>query len=49
MHRIHGVPQEDVARHLGISLKTVEKHLRLGTSACRLALADTLHDLAAAP
>lgn len=35
MVRIHGVAQAQVAEHLGISLKTVEKHLRLGTQACR--------------
>lgn len=49
MHRIHGAAQEEIARHLGISLKTVEKHLRLGTAACRRHMADTLRDLAAAP
>ncbi|MFT4241809.1 MAG: RNA polymerase sigma factor [Acidovorax sp.] len=45
MHRIHGLPQQDIAQHLGISLKTVEKHLALGTAACRRALDDTLRDL----
>jgi len=47
MHRIHGLAQQDIARHLGISLKTVEKHLALGTAACRRALEQALHDLAA--
>lgn len=35
MHKIHGLPQGEVARQMGISLKTVEKHLRLGMLACR--------------
>lgn len=35
MHKIHQVPQAEVAERLGISLKTVEKHLRLGLAACR--------------
>ncbi len=47
MHRIHGMAQQDIARHLGISLKTVEKHLALGTAACRGAMDQALHDLAA--
>ncbi|MFT4193459.1 RNA polymerase sigma factor [Ottowia sp.] len=46
MHRIHGVAQQDIARHLGISLKTVEKHLVLGTAACRRALDEALRELA---
>lgn len=49
MYRIHGVAQGDIAQHLGISTKTVEKHLRLGTSACRRALQEALHDMAAVP
>jgi len=47
MHRIHGMPRQDIARHLGLSLKTVEKHLALGTAACRRALDDALHGIAA--
>ncbi|MCU1719709.1 RNA polymerase sigma factor [Pseudomonas sp. 5P_5.1_Bac1] len=35
MHKIHELPQAEVAERLGISLKTVEKHLRLGMAACR--------------
>lgn len=35
MHKIHDLPQAEVARRMGISLKTVEKHLRLGMAACR--------------
>lgn len=35
MHKIHEVPQAQVADRLGISVKTVEKHLRLGLAACR--------------
>ncbi|RYF27113.1 MAG: RNA polymerase sigma factor [Comamonadaceae bacterium] len=47
MHRIHGVAQADVAEHLGISLKMVEKHLRIGTALCRTALDEQLHALGA--
>ncbi|MGS7251036.1 MULTISPECIES: RNA polymerase sigma factor [Pseudomonas] len=35
MHKIHQMPQAEVAAHLGISIKTVEKHLRLGVAACK--------------
>ncbi len=35
MHKIHEMPQAQVASQLGISLKMVEKHLRLGMAACR--------------
>ncbi|KAF1029391.1 MAG: hypothetical protein GAK37_01771 [Pseudomonas sp.] len=35
MHKIHDLPQAEVAARMGISLKTVEKHLRLGLAACR--------------
>lgn len=38
MHKIHEYPQVAVADHLGISVKTVEKHVRLGMEACRRAL-----------
>jgi len=38
LHKIHEWPQAEVARHLGISLKTVEKHLRIGVACCRFAL-----------
>ncbi|WP_286977175.1 RNA polymerase sigma factor [Pseudomonas sp.] len=41
MHKIHELPQAEVARQMGISLKTVEKHLRLGLAACRAHLART--------
>lgn len=40
MHKIHELRQTEVAERLGISVKTVEKHLRLGLAACRAALAD---------
>ncbi len=39
MHKLYEMPQAEVARHMGISLKTVEKHLRLGMLACREQLA----------
>lgn len=35
MHKIHELPQAEVAARMGITLKTVEKHLRLGLAACR--------------
>lgn len=35
MHKIHELSQAEVAAQMGISLKTVEKHLRLGLAACR--------------
>ncbi|MCU1727400.1 RNA polymerase sigma factor [Pseudomonas sp. 7P_10.2_Bac1] len=38
MHKIHELPQAEVAERMGISLKTVEKHLRLGLAACRAQL-----------
>lgn len=38
MHKIHELSQAEVAERLGISLKTVEKHLRLGMAACRARL-----------
>lgn len=38
MHKIHEIPQAEVAKRLGISVKTVEKHLRLGLAACRALL-----------
>lgn len=38
MHKIHALPHAEVAARLGISHKTVEKHLRLGMAACRAAL-----------
>ncbi|WP_338581623.1 RNA polymerase sigma factor [Pseudomonas sp. MAG733B] len=41
MHKIHELPQAEVAARMGISLKTVEKHLRLGLAACRAVLAET--------
>lgn len=43
MHKIHELPQAEVAARLAISLKTVEKHLRLGMQACRRALDESLH------
>lgn len=38
MHKIHELPQKEVAAQMGISLKAVEKHLRLGMTQCRAML-----------
>lgn len=38
LHKIHEMPQAEVAIRLGISRKAVEKHIRLGMMACRAAL-----------
>ena len=38
MHKINELPQREVASHLGIALKTVEKHLRLGVLSCAATL-----------
>lgn len=38
MHKIHELPQREVALQLGISLKAVEKHLKLGMARCRIML-----------
>lgn len=38
MHKIHELPQKEVAVQLGISLKAVEKHLKLGMTRCRIML-----------
>ncbi|SFP34327.1 RNA polymerase sigma-70 factor, ECF subfamily [Variovorax sp. PDC80] len=40
MHKVHELPQAEVAAHLGISVKAVEKHLRRGMEACARALVD---------
>lgn len=40
MHKVHELPQAEVAERLGISLKTVEKHLRLGMGICRARLGE---------
>ncbi|QHJ00308.1 sigma-70 family RNA polymerase sigma factor [Xylophilus rhododendri] len=42
MHKIHGIAQQEVAARLGIGIKTVEKHLRLGMEACWRALGQEL-------
>lgn len=41
MHKIHELSQAEVAAQMGVSLKTVEKHLRLGLAACRAYLDGT--------
>jgi len=35
MHKIHGMPQAEVAEQLGISIKMVERHTRLGIASCK--------------
>lgn len=35
LHKFDGLPQAEVARRMGISLKTVEEHLRKAMAACR--------------
>ncbi len=35
MHKIHGIPQAEVAEQLGISIKMVERHTRLGIASCK--------------
>jgi RNA polymerase sigma-70 factor (ECF subfamily) len=40
LHKIHEWPQAQVAAHLGISIKTVEKHMRTALACCRFALRD---------
>lgn len=34
MHKIHELPQQEVAERLGISVKAVEKHLKVGMAKC---------------
>ncbi|HFK2922881.1 TPA: RNA polymerase sigma factor [Stenotrophomonas maltophilia] len=36
LHKIHELPQAEVARRMGIGLKAVERHLRLAMADCRL-------------
>lgn len=38
MHKVHELSQQEVADQMGISLKAVEKHLRLGMIRCRAGL-----------
>ncbi|WP_338141130.1 sigma factor-like helix-turn-helix DNA-binding protein, partial [Stenotrophomonas geniculata] len=35
LHKIHALPQADVAQRMGIGLKAVERHLRLAMADCR--------------
>ncbi|MFL9924108.1 RNA polymerase sigma factor [Herbaspirillum lusitanum] len=42
LHKIHEWPQAEVADYLGISIKTVEKHMRIAVACCRFALGDLL-------
>lgn len=34
MYKIHELPQQEVAERLGISLKAVEKHIKVGVAKC---------------
>ena len=43
LHKIHLYSQAEVASHLAISLKTVEKHLHLGVAQCRAALQQQIY------
>lgn len=36
LHIIEGLPQAEIAKHMGISISMVEKHVIRGTLACRL-------------
>lgn len=36
LHKIHELPQAEVARRMGIGLKAVERHLRLAMAECHL-------------
>ncbi|HDS1139928.1 TPA: RNA polymerase sigma factor [Stenotrophomonas maltophilia] len=36
LHKIHELPQAEVAQRMGIGLKAVERHLRLAMADCRL-------------
>lgn len=40
MHKIHELPQQAVADQLGLSLKAVEKHVRIGMHKCRVWLSE---------
>ncbi|MCV2216320.1 MULTISPECIES: RNA polymerase sigma factor [unclassified Thauera] len=44
LHKVHEWTQADVAAHLGISVKAVEKHIRVGLACCRVAMAGYLDD-----
>lgn len=38
--RIHGWSQQEAAQHLGMAVRTVERHVRVALACCRVALAD---------
>lgn len=35
LRKVHGLKHKEIAKHLGISLSSVEKHLKLGAQSCR--------------
>ena len=35
LRKVHGLKHKEIAKHLGISLSSVEKHLKLGAESCR--------------
>lgn len=45
MYKIHCWSHADIARHLGISVKMVEKHLSAGMQRCRMALIHWVDDV----
>jgi len=38
LHRIDGLPQAQIAQHMGVSVNMVERHIMLAIAACRKAL-----------
>lgn len=40
LSRVHGLSNVEIARHLGISAKTVEKHIAIALAECRMQVGD---------